>query len=136
MRKLLALTALALAGCAATQQPIETSSLREPYPTEWRSKTAAYIKANWKDPQSIRDAEIAAPLMEVIPPQMAGILPPRWVVCVRMNAKNSFGGYTGRRVHYVRMEKDQVAHAVATDHLMTTCDAAKWEPFAEVNGKG
>ena len=78
---------------------------------------AAYIKANWKDPASIREAEIAAPVEEIVPAEYRSQFAPRWVVCLRLNAKNSYGGYTGRTMYHVLMRGNEVLSAQPADKM-------------------
>lgn len=63
-------------------------------PHDYRRQAAAAIKAGFRDPSSIRDAMITPPA-----PRMMGAAT-RNASCVRLNAKNGFGGYTGA-VDYV-----------------------------------
>lgn len=138
----LGLIAIALAGCASPGGGLTTASapapktIQEPYPTEWRHKVAAFVKANWKDPASIRDAELAAPVVEIIPANLNIAFAPRWVVCVSLNAKNSFGGYTGKTMHQVLMRDNRVLAVQPASQMGPTCDNAKLEPFSEINGSG
>lgn len=53
-----------------------------------------------RDPSSVRDAERTPPL-----PGWFGTV----VVCVRMNSKNGFGGYTGIQESYVLFKRDRIS---------------------------
>lgn len=90
MKKLIGMAALcvALVGCAT----VDVSRLPDPrpLPSSWRQDIAATMKAELKDPYSVRDASITQPYKT----SWAG--KSTWGVCVEYNAKNSFGAYTGK----------------------------------------
>lgn len=80
---IVALLAALVAGCqttAHTAGPV--------VPPDYRARVANYLLDRLKDPYSVREAEISAPTVS-----MFGV---RNIVCVRYNAKNSFGAYIGR----------------------------------------
>lgn len=108
----------------------------DPHPADWRAKVAASIKASWKDPASIRDAQVAAPVPESAPADIARIVGQRWVVCVSLNAKNSFGGYAGRTMYHIPIKDGQILPAHPASEMGPTCGGAKLAPFPEVNGRG
>jgi len=84
------LVALTLAGCSSTLQDQESYG---PPPSNYRQMARDYLKRTLLDPYSVRDAEIAAPVVKhsfhLIDPL------PGWTICVRYNAKNRMGGYVG-----------------------------------------
>lgn len=83
-------TILFLAGCAGPGQLATTGTEHVgPYPENWEYLVRDYIKANFADPYSIRDA-MAAP-----PYRNSKLFYDTWTVCVRLNAKNQMGGYSG-----------------------------------------
>lgn len=58
-------------------------------PKNYRLEILKALRSAIKDPTSVRDASISMPALKWM-----GV-GERYVVCVRFNAKNSFGGYTG-----------------------------------------
>lgn len=60
----------------------------------------AIILANkgrlWKDPDSIKGAQISEPRLSM------GI----WQVCVRLNARNGYGGYAGESDELIQISED------------------------------
>jgi hypothetical protein len=88
--------AVALAGCAASTpapQLVAPVSATEVQPANPRAEIAAYLRATLKDPTSVRDPMIGEPQNTWMG---VGY---RYTVCVRFNAKNSYGGYTGPQNH-------------------------------------
>lgn len=79
---------LVLSGCAGGYNPPVVGVGGAP--TGYRVAVAADLRSTLKDPASVRGAFISQPFVR----QMgAG---ERWVVCIRLNAKNGFGGYSGQ----------------------------------------
>ena len=75
-----------LLGCVTTEQlNTVVGSARAPSASE-RGAVLAYVRNTWKDPYSIKDAEISDLVST----------PVGQAVCVHANSKNSFGAYIGR----------------------------------------
>ena len=89
MRPLLIPLCLTLAGCVTTD-PGEISAAAGPLPADYKAQIVASARQSYFDPYSIRAAQIGTP-------ERAGQIPLKgvWVVCVRSNAKNRMGAYTG-----------------------------------------
>ena len=129
---LAAATCLLLGACASTAPtPLTTASL-EPAPANWRQLVAENIRATARNNRSIRDASVAAPVREILPPNLAGTMPPRWVVCARFNAQNAYGGFTGLRTYHVTIEGGRVTSSFPAAQMGPTCDGAAFEPFKEL----
>lgn len=73
-----------LAACQTDQQ----ATANVPPPTDTRPRIVAARNQLWKDPDSIKGARISGLRRHM------GMM---WHVCVRANAKNAFGGYTGEK---------------------------------------
>lgn len=137
MRKLLMISALALGGCQ-TDGGAPTASNAPPAapPANYRQLAAAYVKSSFKDPYSIRDAEIAAPKMGSGPSLNSDGFKTPWVVCIRANAKNAMGAYTGRKFTAIAMNETSVTNAwdapEATGYL---CNGLPYQPFPEIEEK-
>ncbi|NCU19444.1 hypothetical protein EOM89_01615 [Candidatus Falkowbacteria bacterium] len=80
-----------LAGCVETTGTQTAQPQTEP-PTNYRSAVLDHARQTFFDPYTVRDASISQPLQVgygLTGQQMV------WVVCVRANARNRMGGYTG-----------------------------------------
>lgn len=129
----LAACAVALAGCQTDGSGTAVADVTGPPPASYRQIAAEYVKANFKDPYSIRDAEIAFKQGSG-PTLVAGKMP--WVVCVKANAKNAVGAYTGRKVTALGISSDRVTNAWdEAQYSLMTCQGAVYEPFAEIDEK-
>ena len=90
-------------------------------PLGWQKQAILrYVRDEFRDPYSIRDAEISDYGM-----QAEGSTRERTIVCVQLNAKNGFGGYVGRRIIQFDLGKRSVRSA-SEDHPQCT----------EMHGKG
>jgi hypothetical protein len=89
----------------------------------------AIILANkgrlWKDPDSIKNASVAAPVRHM------GMM---WHVCVRLNAKGGFGGYTGEKDDLIGIYDDGRPPEVVNSNIAWHCDQQAHVPFPELNG--
>ena len=110
---------LFLAGCAGGG----ISADRQPPPD-----AKAIILANkgrlWKDPDSIKNASIGEPTR---------FFDGTWHVCVRLNAKNAFGGYTGERDNVIVIADGAPPYPVSDEHA-PICDGVPHQPFPELEG--
>jgi hypothetical protein len=87
-RLIFVVLSVALAGCATGSRP---SGEVGPFPSNYRELVAQHIRAEFLDPSSLQDVWIA-------PPYRARLMfTDGWMVCVRVNAKNAMGGYTGQQ---------------------------------------
>jgi hypothetical protein len=139
-----AVAACALAaGCAGTPQ--EAANAGNPYPADYKRLAAAYVRETFLDPYSIRDAEIAAPKLAMGPGLLGdGSFATPWVVCVRANAKNRMGAYTGRTATGIQVYRGKAVGAYGGPATLGTstvdagelaCGGASYAPFPEINGK-
>lgn len=137
MRQLCALLVcgVALAGCQTTGE--EVARQAGPAPANYRQIVADYVKTSFKDPYSIRDAEIAAPVPGRGPSMNADGFKTPWVVCMRANAKNAMGAYTGRKVTAVAVSDGRVTNAWdEAQASRVACEGvAAYEPFPEIEEK-
>lgn len=128
MKKYILLSGLiALSGCTSEQTPIATPKTAPP--SNYKSLIINNIKESFFDPYSIRDASISAPFAvnrighgEV------------WFVCVRANAKNRMGAYTGLKptAYWFQSGKMQLASSAAPEYDEFNCAHAKYSPFPEI----
>jgi hypothetical protein len=120
-----------LAGCASTSQPGADTG---PYPARYRELAKDYLRRALVDPYSVRDAEIAEPIVKasfyLIDPS------PAWTICVRYNARNRMGAYAGMTEDALLVRGDKVT--ISLNELTTPtrtagiCSDAKWAPFKEL----
>lgn len=79
-------------------------------PTDYEQRAIEYIKANLKDPDSMKSIS-AGPVRDGvcnttglnIGPMFRG-----WVIPISYNAKNSYGGYVGQSETYVWFQNNRV----------------------------
>lgn len=116
--RLSALLLIALAACNTA------SSDTDPSPPDAKAIVLAHKARLWKDPDSIKSASITAPRRHM------GFM---WHVCVRLNAKNSFGGYTGERDSILGMYDDGTPPNILMENAEATC-AYPHTPFPELEG--
>lgn len=116
--------ALVLAGCV-TQESLRKYAENSVPPTP-AMKAAIVDKARdtLYDPYSVRDAEISSVMN-------TGGLAKTDVVCVRANAKNRMGGYTGRSMFGVFF-KDGVMIGGSENVMMCFADNLRWTKFVEL----
>ena len=119
------LAALALAGCQAyvdkyVEPPVEPNVL----PTNYTPRILDTLRAELDDPTGIRDAYIADPVLKKVGNDM------RYVVCMRFNAKDASGRYTGAReraAYYYNTQLTQIAEAPPG-----LCANSAYRPFPEL----
>jgi hypothetical protein len=89
--------ALALSGCVTQEQFDKVMATQRPPSAAERAAIVSAARDYFVDPYSIRDAEISS----VVRLNDQGLE----AVCVKANAKNRMGGYTGRTATSVRLLK-------------------------------
>lgn len=113
MRALVLVLSLCVAGAAAAE------------PANYRRAIAAAIQDSFRDPSSIRDAQITPPA-----PRFMGAAT-RTASCIKINAKNGFGGYTGA-VDYVAIFADGGRLLGVQEDITSACfRATGYQPFPE-----
>jgi hypothetical protein len=118
-----------LGGCVTTMERSTT-----PVSANMRSAIVEAVRNTWRDPYSIRDAEIS----QAIQPQ--GYTGARRAVCIRVNARNGFGGYTGRQISCFAFDGTNIVGTTSGLPVnMATSDEnnlLNWRPFLEVERIG
>jgi len=118
---ILAICIFILTGCASVGQVASSGEEHiGPYPENWRTIVRNYIKSSYVDPYSVRDSEAAAPFRN------KALFFDSWDICIRNNAKNRMGGYTGLTTSVISVQKGEV---VAVDNSDFHCRGRnlKWE---------
>jgi hypothetical protein len=116
MRLVFAVAALALTGCAfAPISPQEQSQCgARPSGAEVSGSVQAYIaRQNLKDPDSVRVRSIQSP--GCVAREIGGLLNGGhrcvgWQIDFEVNAKNSYGGYTGFESRWLLRTSDGMSH--------------------------
>jgi hypothetical protein len=118
-------TALALAcsGCVTAGGGPSSAASTE-IPADYREQIAQQKSTLFKDPGSVRDAKIAHP-----EPSMMG-----WQACIKANAKNSFGGYTGLNMYVVQIYRNGSPPILLPTTIYDGCGSKHYAQFDELNG--
>lgn len=116
------LALLALAGCKSTADKVENWQEIDagPKPTNYEALTVEAVKGILKDPDSAKITNISGPYKEY---RVSRFL---WAVCGSVNAKNSYGGYTGSKPFMVSIYEGVVlnAHIVSDGYSGSSCSPA------------
>jgi len=118
MKKLFALLVLftlvaTLSGCAAplTQEELASADYGK-YPSDYENIIKSYMDIRLKDPDSARYQFLNTPQTGW---NRLGGKKFGYIVCVYINAKNSFGGYVGNRINYFMINNGNVIDALHGD---------------------
>jgi hypothetical protein len=137
MKPTLLCALLALAGCSASGSGFVTGSIEAagPQPETYRQIVLDNLKQTLFDPYSVRDAQISRPRPGSAHLKGGFSHAEGWAVCVRANAKNRMGGYTGVRDTLLILRNGSVV-AVQDDSthydVRTNCGGATYDPFPEL----
>lgn len=115
---------LLLTGCVSQSEITKMNSEAAPPSAKLKATILQAARSYLKDPYSVRDAEISGEISLDAKTNTTA-------VCVRYNAKNGFGGYTGRSTTAVRLVNGQ---PVAAFDNQPACNhpALRYYPFPEV----
>jgi hypothetical protein len=132
--------AFVLAGCVRGPAPqTEAEALQKfdedrqivakAVPPDYKRVIVEALRRELKDPYSVRDPEITDPA-----PGFIGILNGGQgvVVCVRLNAKNSFGAYTGRTTWGFAFREGMIV-AQWPEGNSLACQGRAYFPFPELS---
>lgn len=88
----------------------ESKNLHGPRPDNFEEKIKGWMRANLKDPDSVKDLNIDPPAKGWMFAKGALLRDERlawgWICRVSFNAKNSYGGYTGLKTRNFFMRSD------------------------------
>jgi len=120
MRKsLVLLVPMLLVGCAsgpltnAAGQSL-TSADFGPFPMEHSAVFAAHLDATLKDPTSAQVRHYGGPATYAKPASLFADPVYGWGTCYTVNAKNSFGGYTGAKAYLAVIRNGQLIHVMVS----------------------
>lgn len=126
----LAIIAVLLAGCAGgdNAEPLvshaRSPKTEQPFPETYKAQLLEYLKIYLNDPTGVKEAQLAEPVKKYL----AGW--PRYIVCVRYNARATTGAYGGasdRVAIYVDGRFDQYE-----EKSRDLCSGAAYKPFPEL----
>ena len=118
---------LVLGACthnAPSEEAIAANSGINLPPSDYRREIVGAMHAYLNDPTGIRDAEIADPALKTVGNA------PRYVVCVRLNAKKRGGGYAGVKDMAAVFMSGRFDHFV--EKAQEPCAGATYAPFPEL----
>ncbi|WP_289994740.1 hypothetical protein [Aquibium sp. ELW1220] len=119
----LALVGLPLAACQSSAELQTSMQTAEPAPASVKAAIVNDARDFLADPYSIRDAEISYM-------QLNGRSGLHWV-CVRANAKNAMGGYTGRQAIEVIVRNGQLVGNLPNSAACRN-PTLRWQKFPEL----
>ncbi|MFS2326422.1 hypothetical protein U2P60_13570 [Brucella sp. H1_1004] len=120
---LIAAASVALTGCVSQQQVDNVMASQRPPSAAIKAEIVKDARDYLIDPYSVRDAEISS-VMDVPGGKMQ-------FVCVKANARNAMGGYTGRKTISIRLVGSR---PVSTNPNAAACGMPllRWYPFKEL----
>lgn len=113
----------ALSGCVTEQQKAAVYGMQRPVTSAERAAIANYVRTSFFDPYSMRDIAISNVL--------SGDDPKRNAVCIRANAKNRMGAYTGLRATGLVLSGATVENSWADDPACSD-PRLMYSPFPEL----
>jgi hypothetical protein len=123
-----ALAVTTLAACqTASTGPERAAQARASLPPAYRQMIVEKVMADFVDPYSIRDAGISAPIPGT------SIMGPVATVCVRANARNRMGGYTGAQPTAYTFRDQKLTVVVDRELAQIACANAVYRPFPEID---
>jgi hypothetical protein len=126
MKKLITAAAILsiLTGCASQERVDQAMQAQKPPTDNIKRSIINHAKESYYDPYSLRDVEISYSLQ--VPEDVS-----YQVVCVKANAKNRMGAYTGRKAVSFRLKNEAV---ISTWDEAPGCldSRLKYIPFKEL----
>ena len=126
-RVLFLLMAVALAGCASTDNLSYSSGsddAQQVYPANYRPELLALLKTYLNDPRGVREAMISEPVQRKVASRQ------RYVACLRFNARESDGSYRGAKERGALFVDGRLDRIVEKPEEM--CAGATYVPFPEL----
>lgn len=120
---LVAVAGIALSGCQTQGELQAAIDEAKPVPSSVKSSIVSDARDYLVDPYSVRDAEISYMQFN----KHSGL---HWL-CVKANAKNRMGGYSGRQAVEVWVRKGQLAGNLPNSPACNNQNM-KWQPFPEL----
>ncbi len=128
MRWLALLALLAVGGCATDDGPTQAQleaqwNAQNVAPQHYKEDVLAFMRTYLNDPTHIRDAGISSPVVKKVGPG------PRYVACLRYNARDGQGKYGGAKTGaaiYVAGKLDRFLDGKQAKPL---CEGVTFAPF-------
>jgi hypothetical protein len=132
MRWLVIAAALLLGGCATDVGPSEAElrarwEAQNVVPQNYKQDLLAFLRTYLNNPSHVHDASVSPPVLKSVGPGQ------RYVACVRYNARNSDGKYTGLKTGaaiYVSAKLDRFLDGPRD--AADLCKDAAYAPFPEL----
>jgi hypothetical protein len=106
-----------------------------PFPTNHQALFAAYLTSTLKDPYSAQVQHLAGPAQWVKPSSWgSSVSTYGWGACYAVNAKNSFGGYTGARWYVAVYRDDRLVTVIGPSGRNTMQEDAVISTFCRSAG--
>ena len=125
--------AAALAGCLTDQAHEGGEGRGAVLPENYKAEIVAFMRTYLNDPANVRDAFITEPEMKLVAGRN------QYAVCVRYNAKNTDGKYTGSKDTLAVFERGRFDRAADRSSSREECTAnpctagsADYKPFPEL----
>ena len=93
-------------------------------PIDYKADLLAFLRTYLNDPTNVREAMIAEPQQRAVGPDQ------RWTACLRYNARDTVGNYSGIRERlavYYRGRFDRLV-----ENARESCKDAAYAPFPEL----
>lgn len=114
--------AILLAGCASKPTPQDLASADYgTYPSDYEEIVKKYMDMRLKDPDSARYEFINSPKTGW---NSWGGRKYGYIVCALVNAKNSYGGYTGSQIYYFMIKNGRVIDSQEKSMAQAFCKSA------------
>lgn len=126
-RMLLMAVALAVLSGCQTGQSTGNSNPDRAIPPDYKVKILAYAEKNFRDPYSLRSAEISDPKTIWVGMLFGGNVPG---ICLRVNSKNRYGAYVGLHTFSIAFQDGDVF--LFDEPLFASCSKATWNDFPEL----
>lgn len=128
---------MVLAACSAEKLSLEEL---EPLPVNYREIVATHVRNSFIDPYSIRDASLTSPVPgELYVERVVGAYEKGWLVCLKANAKNRSGGYSGQMQTVMILRGGTVVNSLSGPNIQLVadrkCDKSLYQPYPDIEAK-
>lgn len=115
---MLLLTMILMTGCASAPTAEQISAADYgPVPERHEETVKSHMSMMLKDPGSATYTFTNGPAKMWLGGGIFGQLKYGWGVCALVNAKNSFGGYTGAKKYFFLIRNDAVVESITIDYV-------------------
>lgn len=112
--------AFALCGCSSDKDKKVVENI---FPPDYKTQILNYLRLNLDDPTNIREAYLAQPVMKAYQET------PRYIACVKFNAKDRGGEYEARQMTVFFFGGSATQFVETAPDL---CANAAYQPFPEL----